>query len=121
TTTGKLAVDNFQGNITNTNLRPDLYTINQAIGFDPIHPDRVITQPYRVVGGVYTGGNAPSPYGYGNDVTSPLPSAPGAGSLPDLNQSLSSSVNPPIQPSITINNHLPVHGIDSKDIIARAN
>ena len=46
---GNAVSENYLGGLDISSGRPVISTVNEAVGFDPLHPDRVITRGVRSV------------------------------------------------------------------------
>lgn len=105
TTGGLSAMENYRGNLDILNARPTVNTYQSVLGFDPLHTDRIVTTPQRVLGQT--------------DLSTPPPNY--IGSIPALSPGYlaQAPTAAPIQ-NITYQFHLPVSAMDGTDVLRRS-
>jgi hypothetical protein len=120
---GKSVDTDFQGNSRVLNSKPYVYDINEAVGFDPIHPNRVVTQAVRQVGYTPLPGVPVAPLA-STDLTTPVRAmtdtasyAGSTGSAAQIATQNQTTNNP-----LNITNHVTLNStsMDHKDVMSHA-
>jgi hypothetical protein len=120
---GKSVDTDFQGNSRVLNSKPYVYDINEAVGFDPIHPNRVVTQAVRQVGYTPLPGVPVAPLA-STDLTTPVramnDTTAYAGTTGSAAQIATQAQQNSALSNVIFNNTWNNHSIDSADIMRRA-